>query len=495
MLATLIATILSTICEWLKELFSSASHLLTWHPFGMLALLPGLIALFNLIALSQSFEKIQVEAHKIAERKEKENEKEKEKKTKVSRAFVEIWKNLEKDRPRLIYTLLGALCLTAVFEIVAAIGGTGALSQSDLGVAGVPPHRSRAASEGELPPASRVEKGVKTGAVPGGPKRGSDEQGKSESPPTVSGLAGLVYAGYGAYIYTLILVISRLNSSALTGQFLAVSSVRSAIALVLGFAAADTNIFAGLSDHQGLFILSFIGLFPAWAMDAVRRKAQDLFKARDVGCDVLPLCLIDGLDDGIADRLAELGVWDIQHIAAHDPIVLAAKSLYPIRRVVDWMDQALLISYVRGQISHFRSVGVRGAIDFAALYQDAMGFDNEIDDLSKPEDQAAYRKRLLDRAAEIFKVLAQKTGLSEASLNAIGRSLYEDPLVNLIWDIWFDADKPADDASKSDPNASATEGPPLPEVPGPSGQAALPPPPVPPAQPDSPVPPAPKSPG
>jgi hypothetical protein len=487
----LIATILSTICEWLKELFSFASHLFTWHPFGVLALLPGLIALFNLIALSQSFDKTKVEADKLAERKEKEDEKDKTKK--VSRVFVETWKSLEAYRPRLIYTLLGALCLTAVFEIVAAIGGTGALSQSDLGVAGVHPHRSNAASEGELVPAPRGEKLVKIGAAPGGTERGSDEQSRSESPSTISGLAGLVYAGYGAYIYTLILVISRLNSSALTGQFLAVSSVRSAIALVLGFAAADTNIFSGLTGHQGLFILFFIGLFPAWAMDAVRRRAQNLFKARDVGCDVLPLCLIDGLDDGIGDRLAELGVWDIQHIAASDPVVLAAKSLYPIRRVVDWMDQALLISYVRGQISHFRSVGVRGAIDFALLYSDAMGFDSEIEDLNNPEDQAAYRKKLADRAAEIFKVLAQKTGLSEASLNAIGRSLYEDAVVNFIWDLWFHADKPADDTPQSDASASVTGGPP--PLAAPSGQAAPPPPTEPAAQPDSSVPPAPKSPG
>lgn len=487
----MIATILSTICDWLKELFSSAGHLLAWHPFGVLALLPGLIALFNLIALSQTFDKTKAEAHKIADRKEKENEKEEKKKKKVSRAFVETWKSLEGYRPRLIYTLLGALCLTAVFEIVAAIGGTGALRRSDLGVAGVHPHRPNAASEGELVPASRVDKLVKIGAVPGGAEKGSDEQTESESPSTISGLAGLVYAGYGAYIYTLILVISRLNSSALTGQFLAVSSVRSAIALVLGFAAADTNIFSGLTGHQSLFILFFIGLFPAWAMDAVRRRAQNLFKARDVGCDVLPLCLIDGLDDGIGDRLAELGVWDIQHIAASDPVVLAAKCLYPIHRVVDWMDQALLISYVRGQISQFRSVGVRGAIDFAVLYMDAMGFDNEIEDLSKPKDQAAYRKKLAHRATEIFKVLAQKTGLSEASLNAIGRSLYEDSVVNLIWDIWFD--KPADDTLQRDATASATGGPPLLAVRGLSGQAAPPLPPVPPAQPDSPVPPGPKS--
>jgi hypothetical protein len=227
----------------------------------------------------------------------------------------------------------------------------------------------------------------------------------------------------------------------LTAKFLVVSSVRSAIALVLGFTAADTNIFSGLSSNQALFVLFFIGLFPSWAIDAVRRKAQEIFKPPSGGCDVLPICLIDGLDDGIADRLAEIGIWDIQHIASSNPLELGAKTLYPIRRVVDWMDQALLISYVRVLIVHFRAVGVRGAIDFAALYRDAMSLENNSDD---SKVQEAYRQTLANRASEIIKALAQKTGLSEAALNAIGRSLYEDAVVVTIWNLWDDKDLSGD---------------------------------------------------
>jgi hypothetical protein len=60
---------------------------------------------------------------------------------------------------------------------------------------------------------------VKTGAAPGRAKSGSEEPGKSESPSTVNGLAGLVYAGYGAYIYTLILVIRASTPPLLLASF------------------------------------------------------------------------------------------------------------------------------------------------------------------------------------------------------------------------------------------------------------------------------------
>ena len=143
-------------------------------------------------------------------------------------------------------------------------------------------------------------------------------------------------------------------------------------------------------------------------------------------------------------------MWDIQHIAAGDLGVLAAKTTYPVRRIVDWMDQAILISYVRGLIVHFRAVGVRGAIDFAVLYRDEMVFDYEIHDISDPADVEAYRKKLADRATEIIKALAQKSGLSEAALRAIGRSLYEDSVVNFLWNLWFDIDATAKHDKKGD---------------------------------------------
>ncbi|HEV3454911.1 MAG TPA: hypothetical protein VHG32_00045 [Thermoanaerobaculia bacterium] len=431
------------------------SQLLYRHAFALLAVLPGFIAMFNLIAVKLGFKTTKDSIKALLNLSSKSN------------PFMPET-NLEEYKPSFSYTLLGALCLSAVFEVVAAFGGNGATT--DLGVerlrAGAP--AERLAARVSAPNAGAPAAPARTAAASTGtdaprraqssstPANTAGSQGVSEptaldrsavnsgdSGTKIGGLAGLVYSGYGAYVFTLILVMARLNSSALTGKFLALCSLRSAIALILGFAAGDTNLFSGLSPNQALFVLFFIGLFPSWAMEALRKKAQEVFKVGGTGCQALPLCLVDGLDDGTSDRLAEIGVWDIQHLATSNPFSLVARTLYPIRRIIDWVDQATLITYSGSDIVFFRAVGVRGAIDLSTLYKDAMGLDGgggEDEEKEKESQGASGQTRskavLQERACTIFKLLAQKSSFSEDVLLSIGRIMAEDSVVNLIQDFW-----------------------------------------------------------
>ncbi|HXO41826.1 MAG TPA: hypothetical protein VN999_10275 [Thermoanaerobaculia bacterium] len=453
------AILAATFSLWLPTNVELLS-LLSKHAFAVLACLPGFIGLFRSFWEKRSFDKATREIDKAA------NKSEKKAAAAGRRASPGFEKDVSEQRPSWWMRILSVTCLTAVFAVVAAVGGDNQGS-IDLGVdrvkqpsvASGPAAPARAsgpsgyAASGATAPSGPSSSGA---AAPNGPSSGessaraavgapSGQTGASRSttpdgtkaeaqkgePPRVSGLAGLVYAGYGAYVYTMLLIISRLNSKALTSMFFMVSAVRSAIALVLGFVAADTNLFSGLSPNQGLFVLFFIGLFPSMAMDAIRQRAQLLFKPSTPGCDVLPLCLIDGIDDGIADRLAEIGIWDVEHIATADAFKLTAQTLYPLRRVIDWMDQALLIGYVRANVAHFRACGVRGAMDFAALYRDAMK-------LKTDPTQQAYLTCLTDRAQKLVQALAQKTNLQEPTIYTIGRNVYEDAVVNFIWNLWFD---------------------------------------------------------
>ncbi len=369
--------------------------LIPTNTFAVLALLPAIIALFNLITTRQRIVGMQSELSRV---KRPPND------------LFETSK-IENLQRRLLSIATGGLCLTMVFVIVAAFGGypignNGGFPESDLGAIA-----------------------------------------NSKDSKVLVGLDGLVYAGYGAYVYTLGLCISRLNSAALTGKFLLTSSVRSTIAMILGFVAAATNIFSGLTPNQSLFVLFFIGLFPSWAMDALTQKASEILKPRAQGNDSLPINMVDGLDDGIADRLSEIGIWDIQHLLAADPFDMANRTLYPLRRIIDWIDQAIFISYIRRDVAHCRSIGVRGAIDFAALYSDAMGFRmHEKKKLGAASKE--YREQLQKRALKIFEILAQKTGLAQESLLVIGRNLYEDAVVNYIWDLWCKEEGEEDSAEE-----------------------------------------------
>lgn len=389
------------------------------HAFAILACLPGFIGLFRSLWEKRNFDKATKEIETAATQSKTMT-------PSGRHASPGFEKDVSDQRPSWWLRVFSVVCLTAVFAVVAAVGGD-ANRATDLGAG-----RVNQAKAEKPPSGSTTSAGA---AAPGSPAAttGTSGQGAPGAPAkkTVVGLAGLVYAGYGAYVYTMLLIISRLNSKALTSMFFMVSAVRSAIALVLGFAVADTNVFAGLSDNQGLFVLFFVGLFPAMAMDALRQRAQQLFKPATPGCDGLPLCLIDGIDDGIADRLAETGIWDIEHVATADAYKLTAQTLYPLRRIIDWMDQALLISYVRTDVVHFRACGLRGAIDLAATYSDAMGLRVDV-------DRQPYLDRLTDRAQKLIQALAQKTSLPEPTIYMIGRNLYEDAVVNYIWNLWFD---------------------------------------------------------
>jgi hypothetical protein len=70
-----------------------------------------------------------------------------------------------------------------------------------------------------------------------------------------------------------------------------------------------------------------------------------------------------------------------------------------------------------------------------------MGFDYPISDLD-PAAHAKYLKALQTTAATLFDDLSKKTPLSRPCLEAIGRNLYEDPVVDLLWDQWFKSDRP-----------------------------------------------------
>ena len=199
------------------------------------------------------------------------------------------------------------------------------------------------------------------------------------------------------------------------------------MSIVLGFVAGELLIFRTIvTEKQTLFVYFALGLFPAWAMGALRRKAKEVFSPNEKGCETLPPCLVDGLDDDSSDRLSELGITDIQHLATADPIELTLRTLLPLNRILDWIDQAMLISYVRGSIVAFRETGIRGAIDLSVLYGD----------VTDQMDKAETLDKRVARANDVFDSIAKKANMSTKTILVIARSLFEDENVSLVWDLW-----------------------------------------------------------
>lgn len=230
------------------------------------------------------------------------------------------------------------------------------------------------------------------------------------SPLFIHALSAGAWASAGAFVYVCLSVIHRINASAMTGKFLVNTALRVLVVQLLGAVAGAINLFQPLGQGGIAIVFFLLGWFPAWAFDAVRQKAREVFHT-EAQAEDLPVMLIDGIDHAVSDRLGEIGIWNIQHLATTDPGELTLRSLYPLYRVLDWIDQAIFILYVGPHVTKFRELGIRGVLDFSGY-------------VAEQKDGNAWNE------------LALKTGMPKEALQAIARILDGDFAAGLIRTIW-----------------------------------------------------------
>ena len=74
--------------------------------------------------------------------------------------------------------------------------------------------------------------------------------------------------------------------------------------------------------------------------------------------------------DGIAqvqERLAEAGVFSAQQLAFADPLRILVRTNFDFKVILDWVDQAFLVCYVRDKRPKLALLGIRGAIELAQV--------------------------------------------------------------------------------------------------------------------------------
>lgn len=240
----------------------------------------------------------------------------------------------------------------------------------------------------------------------------------SSAPKLDESLRAVVFSGLGVWVVIVFRTIGRVNAGGLNARFLVTAALRAGVAMMLGYFAGAANYFKDV-QIAGSTAYFLVGLTYALFYDSLVDKAYKLFGREKPVTKELPLKMVEGIDDDAADILAELNIASVQHLATSDPGVLTVRSLYPFGRVVDFIDQAILIVYFGENIVTLRNFGVRGVIDFVSMLEQVI--DNT-------PNRASAEKTLNDIAA--------KLSLSYDALYILGLSIYYDYRVNLLTRLW-----------------------------------------------------------
>jgi hypothetical protein len=178
----------------------------------------------------------------------------------------------------------------------------------------------------------------------------------------------VTYAFLGAYFFGIQLAWQGYLRADLRPKTYTTITVRVLIVVVLAWLMEAT---LGLGDSPGLaYLLAFAAGF---VPDSVLHLLWEKVLTPGVTQRLLlnadrrrPLTELEGIDLYERTRLSEEGITSVEALAHHDLLDLFFKTRIPAARLVDWMDQAVLVMYL-GEDAELRKalrgVGIRTASD------------------------------------------------------------------------------------------------------------------------------------
>lgn len=220
----------------------------------------------------------------------------------------------------------------------------------------------------------------------------------------------IFYAFVGVYLFNLGTMIRRLYLADLNEQVFWGAINR----LLLSLGLALVIMKGGLANAGPLFYFS-IGFLANIVLDWVLEKTLKLMDIAQPKQDDLPLQMIKGIDIWKEYRLEEEGIENTQNLATADVLELAVKTHYSFRTLIDWIDQAMLLSRLtQDQVKALTSQAMAvSAIELAA---------------ASPENNNGDRT--------FATALATQLKVDPVLMAATLDRLYEDEFVRDLWQMW-----------------------------------------------------------
>jgi hypothetical protein len=228
--------------------------------------------------------------------------------------------------------------------------------------------------------------------------------------PAIPSYDFLLYAVIGAYVFNLGVLVRRTFLADVTEHVYWGAINR--LLLTCGIALAIHGILGASTFGTALFFI--IAFMPRVFITYLRKAASKILTDDGKAADELPIQLVQGIDIWKEQRLEEEGIESIENLATSDILTLAVKTHYPIRTLIDWIDQAILIQRFPAKVQALRDSGLAiSAIDFAWM---------------SPANNSGSKT--------LAGVVAAAISLNPDIVAVAMDSMFQDTYINILWTLW-----------------------------------------------------------
>jgi hypothetical protein len=188
----------------------------------------------------------------------------------------------------------------------------------------------------------------------------------------------LFWCWLGAYVYSLERTVRHYLADDLSPRVYISATKRFIVAFVVGAvlslavaAGGDAVNLQNDSYLAFLYVVCFVaGVFPERAMRAVVANSARVLGRNQEEDEQKNLSAIDGVTYWHRGRLEDEGVETVQNLATAHLLRLVVKTPYDVSQVVDWVDQAILLTYTtEDQAERLMAVGLQRASQVLAAAQ------------------------------------------------------------------------------------------------------------------------------
>lgn len=220
----------------------------------------------------------------------------------------------------------------------------------------------------------------------------------------------LLFALVGVYLFNLGTIVRRLYLADINEQVFWGAVNR----LLLSTGLALVILKLGLDKTEGMVYFS-IGFLANIVLDWILEQTLKVLNINKPKQDDLPLQMVRGINIWKEYRLGEEGIENVQNLATADVVDLAVRTHYSLRTLIDWIDQALVLTRLTSdQVKMLSSQAVAlSAIELAT---------------AAPENS---------NGDETFaKAMAARLNVDAVLFAATLNRLFEDEYVRKLWALW-----------------------------------------------------------